>query len=145
MRTFELIACVAICSDGVFGGSTVPLSSIGRQLDRKENALIIHPRTGKWANVSILVVPKQVMEIFAEKPAATITLLRDIVLGARPQDARVAGGYAAALVHSPVAGLALSRSYEDHRFDTTREGASETDREKLLLILDGMIKEVAER
>jgi hypothetical protein len=96
------------------------------------------PKSGEFARYTVLVVPEEVKAIFARKRPATLRLLAVMVEGARPEDALLAAGYAAALADSPVEGALLS-TYPKGSFDEIKQATGTTQRDFVMQQIREMI------
>jgi hypothetical protein len=85
----------------------------------------------------VLVVPRELEAVYKKNPVETLSLLRKIVEGGRPRDAKLAAGYAIAL-EDPHLGPWFSRGH-DEDFDTYNDKRRETPREFHLWHVDRVI------
>jgi hypothetical protein len=90
------------------------------------------PTKGVNAGRRIILLPDEMVELHKKKRIATLTLLIDIVIGARPQDALAAGGFAMALEGHPGYALYLCYHCPPDLVDEPPRNMEQTKRQRLI-------------
>src|SRR5688572_17511452 len=138
MLTVVITIETVMCDEPLADSKDRPLESLTkaeeilvRRIVYERGLTTATPKEGQWASIRVLVVSKDLSELYTKKPLATIDLLLDIVKGGEPKHAVAATAYAVALLKDIASGAPLARHPTD-LVDYVPKDSSETVRDRFV-------------